>query len=248
MPFSKEKNKDTNMEKKFIDVPFIVKEVKQDDEFFHFTGLASTFGNIDRTDDIIEKGAFVESINQMKRENQNLPVLWQHKIDMPLGIYVEFEENEEGLFVKGRMPKSDTFVSGRVIPQMKVGSITKMSIGFTIKDSEFETINEESIRVIKKVKLWEVSLVTIPANPKANITDMKAADLKTIKDVSNFLKEKGLTKNETEHVLANLKEFIKEGQGNLGDKSHEGNLYELPELNILLEESKQLLQTIKGDN
>lgn len=167
----------TTKEVKTIQVPFCIEKGKltEDDQYFHFQGMASTFGNIDRDGDIIEKGAFKESIKEIMARKDQLPILWQHNQDMPLGIYIDFKENSEGLFVEGRMPKSDTFVNGRVMPQMKVGSVSKLSIGFFILDHEFKTIDKKSVRVIKKVELLEVSLVTIPANNEANITDMKSA-------------------------------------------------------------------------
>ena len=83
----------------------------------------------------------------------------------------EAREDAKGLFVKGIMPKDDTFVSGRVIPQMKSGSVSDMSIGFMIKDYDIK----EGVRYLKEVSLLETSLVTIPMNPEANVTGFKNA-------------------------------------------------------------------------
>lgn len=150
----------------YIDVSFEVKQIDDDDdEFFRFEGLASTFGNIDLVNDIVVRGAFVDSL-----ATKTPVVLWQHKSDSPLGMPEDIRETEQGLFLKAKLPKSDTFVAGRVIPQIKVGSIRSMSIGFRIVERDF---NEEGIRLLKKVDLLEVSLVTFPANPLADISDFK---------------------------------------------------------------------------
>ncbi len=157
----------TSVSLEYIDVSFEVKQIDDaDDEFFRFEGLASTFGNIDLVNDIVVRGAFVDSL-----ATKTPVVLWQHKSDSPLGMPEDIRETEEGLFLKAKLPKADTFVSGRVIPQIKVGSIRTMSIGFRVVERDF---NEEGIRLLRKVDLLEVSLVTFAANPLAALTGFKA--------------------------------------------------------------------------
>lgn len=196
-------------EKAFIEVPFAleVKELGEDSEFFQFEGYASTFGNIDKVDDIVVKGAFSKSIAALKANLAKLPVLWQHDRRTPLGVYFEFYEDDKGLFVKGRMPKADTFVSGRVIPQMKVGSVTKMSIGFWIMEREF---NEEGIRLLKELDLFEVSLVTLPANDKAEVTGMKSLEeIEDLKGLEKFLKSHEISQKQAETVISLVCKFKK---------------------------------------
>lgn len=152
--------------KKQLVVPFELKEFSEEDGIFTFKGYASTFGNIDLGGDRVARGAFAETIRLQK----NLPVLWQHRHDDPIGIFTELREDGKGLFVQGQLPKDDTFVSGRVIPQMKIGSINKMSIGYSVEDFSYDG----DVRDLNKLHLWEISLVTIPMNPEAAVTDMKS--------------------------------------------------------------------------
>jgi len=191
------------VEIKNIVVPFKLIEIKEESiagqEFFTFKGYASTFNNVDLVEDIIEKGAFLDSLSKRKPK-----LLWQHKMSEPLGVFSDIHEDEKGLFVQGRLPKADSMVSGRVIPQMKAGSIDSMSIGFSTVDAEFLEIDGMNIRRIKKVDLWEISLVTLPANPAAKITNMK-----TITDVSKFLKAEGFSKSEADHIVHVIKEHVK---------------------------------------
>lgn len=151
----------------WITVPFEVKQIGESDdpEFFRFEGFGSTFGNIDDTGDRMEHNAFTETL---KRRIPSL--LFGHDMNEPVGVFDDVEERSDGLFVKGRMPKADTFVSGRIMPQMKIGSIKSLSIGFFIIDAEMIG----NIRVIKEVELLEISLVTIPANQMARITEMRS--------------------------------------------------------------------------
>lgn len=140
------------------------KGVTQTDNGFEFEGYASTFGNVDRHNDVIVQGAFRESLTTRMPS-----LLWQHNMDMPLGVFTEAREDTKGLFVKARMPLSDTFVRDRVVPQMQIRSINTMSIGFQIPDFERDTEFKDGIQYIKRVNLWEASLVTIPANPQAEL-------------------------------------------------------------------------------
>lgn len=154
-------------------VPFEVKQITEDEDYYIFEGYASTFGNIDRGQDAVMPGAFLETVAELMSSKRvgKLPALWSHNGDMPVGSYTEFREDSHGLFVKGRLPKADTFVSGRLMPQMKAESVTSMSIGY----STLDYIIEGGVRLLKKLKLWEISLVVTPMNPLAEITGIKSA-------------------------------------------------------------------------
>lgn len=153
-------------------VPFEVKQITEDEDYYIFEGYASVFGNIDLGGDIVQPGAFKETVQELMASKRvgKLPVLWQHDHAMPIGTFTDLREDSRGLFVKGRLPKTDTFVSGRVVPQMKAESVSTMSIGYSTLESE----NSGMARLLQKVKLWESSLVTIAMNPLAEITSLKS--------------------------------------------------------------------------
>lgn len=162
------------MEIKKMVVPFELTEVKQnehDDEHFYFEGYASTFSNVDLGSDRVMHGAFKECIDRLRASGKRIPVLFSHDFNKPIGVFDELREDPKGLFVKGRMPKEDTRVSGMIIPQMKIGSLGSMSIGYQAVDWEIEG----DVRNLKTLNLFEVSLVTMPMNTEAVVTGMKAA-------------------------------------------------------------------------
>jgi HK97 family phage prohead protease len=155
-----------------IQVPFETKSlIETDSENYILTGLASTFGNIDLVNDVVMPGAFKESLVERAPK-----ILWQHQGWEPVGIAEVGEnstrETSEGLMLKALLPKADTFVSGRAIPQIKVGSIDSLSIGF--RAIEWSCDEKSGIRLLQKVDLREVSLVTFPVNEQALITGVKA--------------------------------------------------------------------------
>ena len=176
--------KNNNMNKEYKSFYFEVKDYNEDREYFYFKGYASTFGNIDLGNDVIEKGAFQDTLQKNK-----FKILWQHKMSEPIGMPIKAHEDEKGLYIEARLPKDDDFVKGRVIPQMKCGSIDSMSIGYMVNDDEFEG----KIRRIKSVNLFEVSLVSMPMNPLAVVEAFKS------RDITKYLPENN--KDEAEIIL-----------------------------------------------
>ena len=205
-----------NYEKKeYINVPFSVKAFKDEDpEYFYFEGYASTFGNVDSYDDVVVQGAFTKTIQQ----NPNFKIFWQHASDMPLGVPDYASEDSKGLFIKCKLPKSDSFVRDRVIPQMKVGSIDRMSIGYAATKCSYKMDNGAQLRMLEEVKLYEVSLVSIPANDQATVTGFKSAQLdeaKGLKDIEGFLKDAGMSAKTAKTLISKIKEFSPRDEGEI---------------------------------
>lgn len=194
-------------------------EIKQiietDPDFLVFEGMASVFGVLDSHNDIVVKGAFEESLSERMPK-----ILWQHDMREPIGMPVEIRETEQGLYLKARLPRDDSLVKGRVMPQMKVGSINEMSIGFYTKKSEYDT--EKDIRMLKQVDLREISLVTFASNEQSLVSDFKSQrDKLTVKDFENkdartierTLRESGFSKKLASYISSKLKGKEPENQG-----------------------------------
>ena len=146
------------------DVKFSVKAV--DDEQGVIEGYASVFGNVDWYNDVVDKGAFKRTLNNGK----NIPILWQHNADFPIGVTTEAREDARGLYVKGKLVLESE--KGReAYALIKAGAIKGLSIGYdTI---EYTWNEEDQIRHLTEVRLWEWSPVTFPANEEAEITGVK---------------------------------------------------------------------------
>ncbi len=165
------KNK-SGLEEKFmkLDVKLLGNPDDTSATEFEFEAVATTFGNEDRQGDVIVSGAFDEGLLEVGPK-----LLWQHNASEPLGTITDIRATDQEITFKGKMPKSDTFVSDRVMPQLRHGSLD-ISIGFMAKEVEFEN----GVRLIVKGTIFEISLVTIPANPKAVVTNVKAAKMKDL--------------------------------------------------------------------
>ena len=69
---------------------------------------------------------------------------------------------------------------------------------------------DRDVRVLKKVDLWEISLVTFPANEQARVRTVKAMeDLRTIRDMEEYLREAGsLSRSEAKGVIARVRDVL----------------------------------------
>jgi len=154
----------------FAIIPFEIKSQSEDKDNYIVEGKASVYGNIDLVDDIVESGCFREDL--MKEGNER-SILWMHKWDEPIGKGT-FQEYSDHLFTKILLPKSDTFVTGRVMPQLKINSITGLSIGYQPEEFAYDTVGDKQVRRLKRCKLREVSIVSFPANEQARISMIKS--------------------------------------------------------------------------
>lgn len=165
-----------------------IKDLKQDDEGrTTFEGFASTFGNRDFDDDVVEQGAFKKSLKKRMPK-----LLLQHRTDKPIGRFTEVKENDVGLFVKGVFANTTDGNDTRELVRM--GVLDSMSIGFAPVLTEF---GKNGLRRLKELDLFEVSIVTFPANNRASITNVKSIEkIKTIRDFEKFLRDVGFSQKQ----------------------------------------------------
>lgn len=172
-------------------------EVKEITEEGRFSGYASVFDVIDRYDDEIVRGAFAKSIAE------KMPVmLWQHDSAEPIGVYESIREDDIGLWIEGRL-LLDLEKGREAYILLKNQAIRGLSIGFVPILWNWESRESRHIRVLQEIDLWEVSLVTFPANPKALVDDVKS--IKTIRDVEDTLRDAGFSRTEAKALIAACK-------------------------------------------
>tara|TARA_R100000654_G_scaffold66676_3_gene95002 strand:+ start:521 stop:1666 length:1146 start_codon:yes stop_codon:yes gene_type:complete len=152
-----------------------------------FEGYASIFGNKDLGNDVVVEGAFRKSL--MRRKPKNVKMLMQHDTKMPIGVYDKIKEDENGLKVQGRLALG-TQKGKEAYELLKMGALDGLSIGYKADPKKQVYDERKRKRYLKEVDLMEISLVTFPMNPKAQITSVKAND-RTIRDWEKFLREEG---------------------------------------------------------
>lgn len=157
-------------------------------------GYGSVFNVRDSYDDVIVKGAFMATIADHKANNTMPSLLWQHRQEEPIGVWTDFAEDDKGLYLKGQLA-TDVRKGQEAYSLLKMGAISGMSIGFVSKEWSYE--KDSDIRTLTQIDLWEVSLVTFPANSKARITNVKSIeDVFAPKDAEKILRDAGFSKSD----------------------------------------------------
>ena len=157
-------------------------------------GYGSVFGVLDNYDDVIAKGAFIQSLKDHKAAGTMPAMLWQHDADKPIGVWTEMVEDEKGLRIKGQLAM-ETVKGKEAHALLKMGALNGLSIGFMSKEWSYD--RETEVRTLTAIDLWEVSLVTFPANEKARVTNVKSAgEMATPKDAEKALRDVGFSKSD----------------------------------------------------
>ena len=157
-------------------------------------GYGSVFGVRDNYDDVIAPGAFSSSLAAHKSAGTMPAMLWQHDTSRPIGIWESMTEDANGLKIKGRLAL-DTTLGKEAHALLKMGAINGLSIGFVSKQWLYDRDTE--VRNLIEVDLWEVSLVTFPANERARVTNVKASDaIAAPKDAERALRDAGFSKTD----------------------------------------------------
>lgn len=142
-------------------------QIKSVDEQGRFAGYASIFGVVDNQNDRMERGAFIETLRDKKN---GIKLLWQHNFEEPIGVFTTLREDARGLYVEGRL-LLDVQRAKEAHALLKEGAICGLSIGYVPVRHFIEP--DTGVRVLQEVALYEVSLVTFPANAEAQVHAVK---------------------------------------------------------------------------
>jgi HK97 family phage prohead protease len=134
-----------------------------------FEGYASLFGVPDLAGDVVEPGAFRESL--ARRGARGVSLLWQHDPAMPIGRWLFLIEDRRGLKVRGRL-SLEVMRARELRALMRDGAVDGLSIGFRTGRARADPATGR--RHLLSVDLWEVSLVTFPMLPGARVTAVKS--------------------------------------------------------------------------
>lgn len=187
-------------------------EMKADDTG-KIAGFFSTYEKSpDSYGDIIEPGAFTNTLARRKESGHPFPLCFNHDFSAVIGA-VEAEEKDNGPYVEGTF--LDTQLGQDVRKMVQSGAIYQFSFAYDVLKAR-EPNAEEKVagvtNVLQEVEIYEVSVVTVPANQNAVITEVKAAleaevkagrrnnksDEETIKQIIELAKSLLEVKNEPE--------------------------------------------------
>ena len=167
-------------------------------------GYASVFGGVDSYGDTIEKTAFDSVI----KSGQKPLMFYQHnRWSLPIGVWESLSVDEKGLKVKGRL-NLELEEAREVYSALKFGSLNGMSIGFRMKDKDYEYDDEDICHIKNISELLEISIVNFPADKAAQIDSVKSEELDglhDIRDCEHYLRELGISKKMAQKLISVVK-------------------------------------------
>jgi len=161
-----------------------------------FTGYAAGILNIDKSGDMILPGAFAGDLQRFLSDGV---VCWQHDWMTPIGVPLEAKEDGYGLMTRSRISRTQKGLDAMTL--IRDGVVKRLSIGYQVQEYEvtdkagmatmmagygvplekqmkamadYDEMGLDQVYLLKKIKLYEYSPVTVPANDKAIITDAKS--------------------------------------------------------------------------
>ncbi len=158
-------------------------------------GYASTWTTTpDSYGDIVVRGAFKETLEARAKTGHPFPLCFNHDLDQIIGAIKSIEEDDFGLKVKASFLNTALAQEKREL--VKEGVVWQFSFAYRVRGWEEPTQEERATGVackLTKLDLYEVSLVPVPANQTAVVTEVKsgrrnsAADEKLIRDAISAL-------------------------------------------------------------
>lgn len=206
-----------------------------------FIAYPSTFTRTpDDYGDVVAKGAFADTIKQWQDSGKTLPVMYMHKMDDPnynIGAVEDMGEDDHGWWIKAKLD-DDNPIAQRVHELIKAGRLSQMSFAFDVLDAAPVKLEDGTkARELRKVKVYEASVVPVGANQDTSIEAIKSAPEE--KDgqalsASNraFLENLG---SQMQNIVTQLQAFLGQKAGDIenikfsGAKTHPEDKTEEPE-------------------
>lgn len=147
-----------------------------------FIAYASVFGNKDSYGDVVQPGAFTNTLKAWEGKGIPIPLLWGHNTadpDFNLGM-VSASEDDHGLKVHGTLDMESP-KSAQTYRLLKSGRVSQMSFAYSIVEGEWvepvgpDKTYKDAYYSLKELDLFEVSIVPIGANQETEILAVKAA-------------------------------------------------------------------------
>lgn len=155
------------------------------------SGYFSTYDRVpDSYGDVIAPGAFAETIQKRKESGHPFPLCWNHDLNMIIGSVDpdDIEDTEKGPLMTAKFFESALAQEKREI--VKSGVVYQFSFAYDVLEAgPVELEDGTKANELRKLDLFEVSIVPIPANQNAVMTDVKSgrrnrkSDEDTIKQI-----------------------------------------------------------------
>ena len=146
------------------------------------SGYFSTYDRIpDSYGDVVAPGAFTDTIKAREESGHKFPLCWNHDLDQIIGQVDTIEDTEKGPLMTASFFNTPLAQEKREI--VKSGVVYQFSFAYDVREAAQVTLEDGTkANELQKLDLFEVSIVPVPANPRAEVTDIKAGRRNSKKD------------------------------------------------------------------
>ena len=184
-----------------------------------FSGHGAIFKNVDLGGDVILPGAFKDTLAAHEQAGTMPPMFWMHQPDQVPGKWIEMREDSKGLFVKGIL--ADTQLGNEMRTLLNIKAVRGLSIGYSINDREKDvSYDNDGNRILRKIDLWETSIVSLAMNPLARVEASKSRlshqgeYVPTEREFEQRLRDVGCSKSVARFLIARI---FDDGPGGMPD-------------------------------
>lgn len=160
-------------------------------------GYISVFGNVDSYGEIVEPGAFADSLVSSRQKGLKVKLLWQHDPHQPIGVWDDLAEDGKGLWGKGRLLIEESPKAREAHGLLRAGALDGLSIGYRTQKAEPKE-GKPGVISLKKLDLLEGSVVTFAANQRARVEVVKSildgGKVPTVREFEEVLGDLGFSK------------------------------------------------------
>ena len=148
--------------------------IKADNDAGTISGYFSTYDRTpDSYGDVVAKGAFTDTIKAREESGHPFPLCWNHDLNQIIGKVDSIEDTEKGPLMTASFFNTPLAQEKREI--VKSGVVYQFSFAFDVREAgPVELEDGTKANELRKLDLFEVSIVPIPANQNAVMTDVKA--------------------------------------------------------------------------
>lgn len=202
--------------------------------------IAGYFSTYEKTPDsygdIIESGAFTNTIEKRKESGHPFPLCFNHDFDKIIGVVDSVEEKENGPFIEAHF--LDTDLAQDVRKFVQSGAVYQFSFAYDVLKAREPNEEEKKngvMNVLQEVEIFEVSVVTVPANQNAVVTDVKSVEPETKAGRRNRKSDEEIIKS----CIESLKSLLDEKEDDKTESEGANEEEVAPEVNEASEEQKE---------
>ena len=153
------------------------------------SGYFSTYDREpDSYGDIIAPGAFTETLQKRRESGHPFPLCWNHDLDQIIGSVDpdSITDTQKGPLMTATF--FDTPLAQEKREIVKSGVVYQFSFAYDVLDWKETTLEDgRKVNELLKLDLFEVSIVPIPANQNAVMTEIKAGRRNSKKDADAIM-------------------------------------------------------------